>query len=124
MYHRVTRHLTIEVPSTGIAIEFSRAVAMGDDNTIIDEVGLIAKNGDIDKVRALLQGSNDASKWTTIGTLTFGDGTTGSVNAPDHGRFETSDSIPWALVRLKYIVEAAASKRIQLWAGIETFKRG
>ena len=43
---------------------------------------------------------------------------------PDYGKVEVSAAIPWALVRLKYKSSTSASKRIQLRAGIETFKRG
>ena len=124
MYHRVTIHLVLDPGTDVIALEFSRAVAMGEDNSVVFDVTLNSKDGDIDKVEAFLQGSNDASKWTTISTLVFGDGTTGSVSVPDYGKVEVSAAIPWALVRLKYKSSTSASKRIQLRAGIETFKRG
>jgi|JI10StandDraft_1071094.scaffolds.fasta_scaffold480396_2 hypothetical protein len=124
MYHRVTIHLVLDPGGDVIALEFSRAVAMGEDNSVLFDVTLNSKDGAIDKVEAFLQGSNDASKWTTISTLVFGDGTTGSVSVPDYGKVEVSAAIPWALVRLKYKSSTSASKRIQLRGAIETFKRG
>lgn len=69
MYHRVTQHLTIEASSSGVAIEFSRAVTLGDDNAVTLDGGLTSQSGTSDRVRYILQGSNDGSKWTDIDTL-------------------------------------------------------
>lgn len=123
MYHRVTGHLVLNPGTDTEVTDFSRPIALGDDTSVVYEVWLVSKSGTIDLVEVTLQGSNDASNWSTLTTLTFGDlGPPTPVSAPDYGRKEVTSPIPWALVRLKYVVTTAATASIQLRAAIETFK--
>ncbi len=123
MYHRVANALVLDTGSGSTAIEFTRAIELGEDNSVLFEAWVVSATGTIDDITITLQGSNDLSNWSDFGTnqIVFGLGGP-SVTVPDYAA-EDVGVTAWSFVRLKFVSTSSGSKDCMVRGSINTTRR-
>ena len=116
MQHRVTQNLVLRASAAGTR-EWSRSIAIGQDNTATFEVTLRSAAVTPITLTTKLMGSNDLENWTFI-TQTVAN------SVPSLTRVDGLDTLPWKYLRADYTAtHATLTPNVMIAASITTSRR-
>ncbi len=117
MQHRVTQNLVLRASTAGTR-EWSRSIAIGQDNSAMFEVTLRSAGVTPVTVATRLMGSNDLENWTFI-TQTV------ATTVPSLTRVDGLDTLPWKYLRTDFTAtHATLTPNVMIAASITTSKKG
>lgn len=120
MKHEVGRSVNLETKSS-TKLEYSRAVAMGSDNSAMFEVWYRSRTPSTSATLTVsLQGSNDLAQWSALSPA-LSDSLT---DAPSYSSKTATGVIPWQFVRLKYALTSVSTSTVSFSTAITTFEEG
>jgi hypothetical protein len=117
MKHEVGRSVNLEAPAATVT-EYSRAVAMGSDNSAMFEVWYRSRTPTTAATLTVsLEGTNDLAQWSPLSSM--------SESLTDEASYKSKTSasvIPWKFVRLKYSLSSLSTSTVSFSTAITTFE--
>lgn len=118
MKHEVGRSVIMNQSGSDAVNEFSRAVSLQTMNGAQFEAWFkYATPFTAPTLKISLEGSNDLAQWTDLGVSTTFSGT-----ALDYDAKQTSGTVPWQFVRLRYVLTGLGPFSVAFATSITTFE--